>query len=380
MIFKNAAVFTNGSFCPVDVQVEDGKILKLFDRSHTYDGKDTDIIDCEGKLLLPGCIDVHSHGCKGYDFITASVSEIEEMCEFYASNGITSILATTMTIDMDTHRQAMRNIKTAMESDLKGSRIAGINMEGPFLGADKRGAHDPNYLMPIDTEVFDELYALSGNQIKIIDIDPTLSGAMEFIEKYHDTLTISLAHTSSNYETAMKAFDNGATHVTHLFNAMNGLHHREPGIVGAFSDHCANAELICDGIHVHPSVVRLIYKAKADNLILISDSMCAAGLEDGEYELGGQKVYVKDMKATLLDGTIAGSTVNVYEAMKRAIRFGVPVEQAILSATLIPAKSIKMEHEIGSIEVGKKADFVITDKEYGIEQVYIGGKKYESRS
>ena len=247
-------------------------------------------------------------------------------------------------------------------------------MEGPFLGIDKRGAHDPKYLMPIDTAVFDELNQLSGNNIRIIDIDPTLPGAMEFIDKYHEAVTISLAHTSSNYDTAMKAFDAGASHVTHLFNAMNGLHHREPGIVGAFSDHEAHAELICDGIHIHPSVVRFVYKAASSKLILISDSMCAAGLADGIYELGGQKVYVKDMKATLEDGTIAGSTVNVYEAMKRAIQFGVPKEQAILSATLIPAKAIKRENEIGSITVGKKADFIITDKEYNIEKVYIGGK------
>jgi len=311
----------------------------------------------------------------GYDFISANVDEIEKMCEFYASNGITSIVATTMTIAMDTHRQAMRNIKTAMESNLKGCRIVGINMEGPFLGVDKRGAHDPNYLMPVDNAVFDELNELSGNNIKIIDIDPTLPGAMEFIENYHESVTISLAHTSSTYETAMKAFDLGASHVTHLFNAMNGLHHREPGIVGAFSDHEAHAELICDGIHVHPSVVRLIYKANSNKLILISDSMCAAGLADGIYELGGQKVTVKDMKATLDDGTIAGSTVNVYEAMRRAIRFGVPREQAILSATLIPAKSLKVDNEIGSISVGKKADFVITDEEYNIEHVYIDGKE-----
>lgn len=377
MLLKNALVFADGSFEQVDVEVKDGRFVQFYTRDNSP--KDSDeVINCEGKLLLPGCIDVHSHGCKGYDFIHATVEEIEEMCTFYASHGITSILATTMTIDMDTHRQAMRNIKTAMESDLKGSRIAGINMEGPFLGVDKRGAHDPNYLMPIDHEVFDELFALSGNQIKIIDIDPTLDGAMEFIEKYRDVVTISLAHSSSNYETAMKAFETGASHVTHLFNAMNGLHHREPGIIGAFSDQCcANAELICDGIHVHPSVVRLIYKAKSENLVLISDSMCAAGLEDGIYELGGQKVYVKDMKATLSDGTIAGSTVNVYEAMKRAIGFGVPAEQAILSATLLAAKSVKVDNELGSITVGKKADFVIADADYNIEQVYIDGKKFQ---
>ncbi len=154
---------------------------------------------------------------------------------------------------------------------------------------------------------------------------------------------------------------------------MNGLHHREPGIVGAVSDNDVHAEIICDGIHIHPSVIRLMFKAESDKLILISDSMCAAGLEDGIYELGGQKVIVKDYKATLEDGTIAGSTVNVYEALKRAIHFGVPKEKAILSATMIPAKSIKAEDQIGSIAVGKKADFVILDQDYNIEKVYRDG-------
>ncbi|MFV0344276.1 MAG: N-acetylglucosamine-6-phosphate deacetylase [Anaerocolumna sp.] len=375
MLLKNANVFVDGTFQKVDVVVTDDKFSSMKDISSDLVNSTDEILDLEGKFILPGCIDVHSHGCMGYDFINASVDEIEKMCEFYASKGITSILATTMTIDMETHIQAMKNIKQAMESDVKGSRIVGINMEGPFLGVDKRGAHDPKYLMPIDASVFEELYEASGNNIRIIDIDPTLPGALSFIEKYHDKVTISLAHSSSNYETAMKAFDAGASHVTHLFNAMNSLHHREPGIVGAFSDHEANAELICDGIHVHPSVVRLIYKANSEKLILISDSMCAAGLEDGIYELGGQKVNVKDMKATLDDGTIAGSTVNVFEAMRRAIQFGVPREQAILSTTLIPAKSVKADHEIGSISVGKKADFIITDTEYNIEAVYRDGQK-----
>lgn len=371
MKFINAEVFVDGKFQRVDFEVKDDKFT-IIENNLSSDNKD-DCIDCEGKLILPGFVDIHSHGCIGYDFINASVDEIEKMCEFYASNGITSILATTMTINPEIHKQAMRNIKQAIDSNVKGSRIIGINMEGPFLGVDKRGAHDPNYLMDINNDFFDELNQLSGNNIRIVDIDPKLPHSKEFIEKYSDSVTVSLAHTSCNYDTANEAIEAGASHVTHLFNAMNGLHHREPGIVGAVSDNDVHAEIICDGIHIHPSVIRLMFKAEADKLILISDSMCAAGLKDGIYELGGQKVIVKDYKATLEDGTIAGSTVNVYEAMKRAIRFGVPREKAILSATLIPAQSIKVENEIGSIEVGKIADFVILDQDYNIEKVYCSG-------
>jgi N-acetylglucosamine-6-phosphate deacetylase len=154
---------------------------------------------------------------------------------------------------------------------------------------------------------------------------------------------------------------------------MNGLHHRQPGLIGAFSDFDVHAEMICDGVHIHPSVIRMMFKVASDKLILISDSFSATGLEDGVYDLGGLKVYVKDSKATLEDGTIACSTITVYEALKRSIQFGVSKEQAILSATLIPAKAMNSDHEIGSITVGKKADFIILDKEYNLEQVYRDG-------
>lgn len=368
MIYKNADVFVDGNFKNVDIEVQSGKFLKISENLMSDDA-----IDYTGKMILPGLIDIHSHGCVGYDFITANVTEIEKMCVFYAKNGITSILATTMTIDYDIYKTAMVHIKEAMESKINGSRIIGINMEGPFLGADKKGAHDIRYLLPIDVAKFDELNNLSGNNIRIVDIDPTLSNSLDFIRKYSKSIIISLAHTSCDYELAAKAIEAGASHVTHLFNAMNGLHHRKPGLIGAVSDFNIHAEMICDGIHIHPSVIRMMFKVDSEKLILISDSMRATGLEDGIYELGGQKVYVKDAKATLEDGTIAGSTVTVYEAMKRSINFGVPKEQAILSATLIPAKAIKADHEIGSISTGKNADFIILDKAFNIEHVYKDG-------
>jgi len=368
MIYKNADVFVDGMFKKVSFEVKDGKFTSIQGEFNSDDA-----IDCTGKMILPGFIDIHSHGCIGYDFMTANVSEIQEMCEFYAKNGITSILPTTMTINHDVYKKAMIQIKEAIETTIHGSRILGINMEGPFLGADKKGAHDTRYLLPITTEKFDELNHLSGDNIRIVDIDPKLPDSIDFIKKYSKSITVSLAHTSCDYDLATEAIDAGASHITHLFNAMNGLHHREPGLIGAFSDFDVHAELICDGIHIHPSVIRMMFKIDSNKLVLISDSMCAAGLEDGIYELGGQKVSVKDSKATLVDGTIAGSTVTVYDALKRAIKFGVPKEQAILSATLIPAKAIKADHEIGSITVGKKADFIILDKEFNIESVYKDG-------
>ena len=378
MILKNAFVFVDGKFLPADITVSDGR-FETIDSKATGKaalGKQTDdeIIDLSGKLIIPGFIELHSHGCIGYDFTTSAPEELEKMCEFYSENGITSILATTMTIGYDTYKRAMLNIKEACENNTKGSRIIGINMEGPFLGAAKKGAHDTRYLLSINEQKYEELNDLSGDRVRLIDLDPDLPGAIPFIEKYSKKKVISLAHTACDYETAVTAIKAGASHVTHLFNAMNGLHHRAPGIIGAVSDYPVNAEIICDGIHIHPSVMRLVFKAFSEKLILISDSMSAAGLEDGSYELGGQKVFVKDGKATLKDGTIAGSTTTIYKAFKKFIEIGIPVEQAVLSATLYPAKAIHAEEEIGSIAAGKRADFIIMDKDYNIEKVYSGGK------
>lgn len=371
MLFKNAVIFYDGNFKKLDVKTENGIFSEIGENLSSENS-----VDLSGKMLLPGLIDIHTHGCMGYDFSSASVSEMEKMCEFYGHNGITSVLATSMTMDYECYKQAMITIHKAMESDLKGSNILGINMEGPFLGVDKKGAHDAQYLSPIDFEKFDELDVLSGNNIRLVDIDPLLGSSIEFIKKYSRTKTLSLAHTSCSYDMANEAIQAGASHVTHLFNAMNGLHHREPGIVGAVSDNNIQAEIICDGIHIHPSVIRLMFKLDAEKMILISDSMCAAGLNDGNYELGGQKVIVVDKKATLADGTIAGSTTTVYQAMKNAIRFGVQKEQAILSATLIPAKSVKLDNLVGSIEVGKRADLLVFSPNFDLQQVYIAGERF----
>ena len=371
MLFQNAFVFMNDSFQRADLKTLEGNFSEITSQKSSTATEPA--IDCTDKLIIPGFIELHSHGCIGYDFTTSSPEELKKMCTFYAANGITSLLATTMTIGYDTYKRAMQNIKKVCEEGTGGSRIIGINMEGPFLGASKKGAHDTRYLLSVNEEKYEELNALSGDRIKIIDLDPDLPGAIPFIEKYSKNKVISLAHTSCDYDTAVKAIKAGASHVTHLFNAMNGLHHRAPGIIGAVSDYDVNAEIICDGIHIHPSVIRLMFKAVPEKLILISDSMSAAGLEDGIYELGGQKVTVESGKATLDDGTIAGSTTTIYKAFLKALEIGIPLEQAILSATLYPAKAIGADKVTGSIEIGKKADFIIMDKNYQIDRVYSNG-------
>jgi N-acetylglucosamine-6-phosphate deacetylase len=369
MILKNAEVFCNGSFQRLDVAFKGDVITEIGQIP-----EDEDSLDISGKMLLPGFIDIHTHGRENTDFSKACPEEIGAIRESYAKNGITSILATTMTMEYGALKSIMENNRRAIEADKPGCRILGINMEGPYLGKDRKGCHDEKYLLPPESETFDELDSLSGGNIRIVDLDPNYPDAIEFIKKYSGTKIISLAHTSADYEMAVKAVKAGANHVTHLFNAMNSLQHRVPGIIGMVSDYPVYAELICDGIHIHPSVIRLMFKAIGDKIAVVSDSMSAAGLGDGEYMLGGLKVFVKDRKASLADGTIAGSTTNIFEEVRNLIGFGIEKEKAILSATLIPAKSIRCDHLVGEIAVGKKADFLVVSQDFQLEQVFIGGK------
>lgn len=370
LILKNGNVFYNGEFKKLDVEFERGIITNIGQNLHGEE-----YLDLEERMLLPGFIDVHTHGREGYDFSTAGPEEIKKMCVSYAINGVTSVLSTTMTMEYELSKAMMINNRKAIEQAVNGCRILGINMEGPFLGVDRKGCHDEQYLLPIREDLFRELDVLSGENIRLVDLDPNLPGAIDFIKKYSQNKTISLAHTSANYDVACEAVKAGASHVTHLFNAMNGLHHREPGLIGMVSDCQVYAELICDGIHIHPAVIRMMFSLIGDRIVIISDSMSAAGLSEGEYELGGLKVNVIDRKATLMDGTLAGSTTNIFEEVRNLIQFGIKKEKAILSATLLPARTIGMDHEVGEIQVGKNADLLVVSSDFELEQVYIGGKK-----
>lgn len=367
MVFKNGSVFIDGTFHTLDVKVQDGLITQIGEAL-----SDEQAIDIRGKLLLPGFIDIHTHGCMGFEFYDANERQMAQMCRFYAKNGVTSVLATTITAPFERLKESVTTIRNAAKGGLE-HHILGINLEGPFLGKDKRGAHDPEHLLPIDPEKFEALDRLAGGMIRIVDIDPCLDGAMDFIRTYSKGKTVSLAHTGCDYTLAGQAIRAGANHITHLFNAMNPLHHRNPGLIGALSDYNVRAELIADGIHVHPSVIRLIYKVAGEKLILISDSMRATGLSDGEYVLGDLKVFVKNGKATLSDGTIAGSTTTLFQAVKNAISFGIPMAAAITSASLLPATAIGMEQLLGSIHIGKRADLLVVAPAFELLEVYKGG-------
>ncbi len=370
MIIRNAMVYTeDSSFIKKDVIIEGEYIVggesNLADHQEEF--------DAEGLYLIPGLTDLHFHGCVGYDFCDGTPEAITAMAEYQASNGITTIAPATMTLDDE---RLIKIFKNAAEYTGKsGAILAGIKMEGPYLSLAKKGAQNPKYLRHPDVEHFRKMQALSGGLIKILAIAPEEEGAMECIEELKDEVVISIAHTTADYDLSLEAFNKGASHVTHLYNAMPAFTHRSPGVVGAaFDSEHAHVELISDGVHVDPSVIRATFKMFGeDRVILISDSMMATGLEDGNYSLGGQAVTVVGNKATLADGTIAGSATNLMQCMRLAVSFGIPLTTAIKCAAVNPAKEIGIYDKYGSITPGKYANLVLLDQKLDIVKVYIKG-------
>lgn len=369
MLFKNATAYLNGRLQRADVLVEDGVIRQV---GSSLPGAG---VNLQGAYLVPGFIDIHTHGCIGHDFTDADQAEIRQMCAAYARHGVTGVCATVMTAPPPQMEQAVQRLgQLAGEADTP-CRILGIHVEGPFFGPQKKGAHDARYLQSPDPAWFEQLCELSGNQIKIVCIDPTLPGSDAFIRRFSKSLRVSVAHTTADYTQIINAVDVGASHITHLFNAMQGLHHRNPGAVGALAQRPITAELICDGVHIHPAVAQLLFAACPQKMVLISDSVRPAGLADGQYLCGGLPTRVQGGVATLADGTIAGSTSNMHWGVKNLVSWGVPLEQALYSATTLPAKVLGLQNTLGSIAPGLQADLLVLDEDLEMQDVYIRGKK-----
>lgn len=353
----NAKVYTEeGRFEEREVCTDGDRIAE-----QSTDGK---VIDGAGCYLIPGLTDIHFHGCVGRDFCDGTHESIEAMAVYEASEGITTIVPATMTLGKDTLEGICRAAATYPNE--KGAVLCGINMEGPFISLARKGAQNGAYVHRPDTEMFRELNAASGGLVRLLAIAPEEPGAMECIEALKDEVVLSIAHTTADYEIAAEAFQKGVHHVTHLYNAMSGLSHRSPGVVGAAADDpYAEAELICDGIHIHPATVRQTFKMFGDDrIILISDSMEATGMPDGEYALGGQKVIKKGNLATLEDGTIAGSATNLMDCVRIAVqKMQIPLESAVKCAAVNSARSVGIYDRYGSIAVGKTANLVLLKEE-----------------
>ena len=370
MNYKNAYLYTEEfKFVKGGFSVVDGKFCCVGEEQE-------DALDLQGAYVIPGLIDVHNHGNSNADFSDGSYEGDVKMAKYLASVGVTSFVPATMTLPYAVIARALEAGLQLHKAPVEhAARLLGVQMEGPFFSEKKKGAQNGEYLRLPDFAAFEKLYRDSEGLISIVDLAPELEGSAEFVEQAKKLCTVSIAHTDSDYEHAKAAIDAGVTHLTHLYNAMPPIHHRKPGVIGAASENEAvSAEVICDGIHVHPSSIRMAFKLfGADRMVLISDALLCCGMPEGEYELGGQQVFLKDNVARLADGTIAGSATNLFDCMRNAIRFGIPKENAVRAATWNPARQIHALDRVGSIADGKLADFVVCDAELNRQQVYLGG-------
>ena len=365
MIIKRGKVFQeDGNFLEQTLYVNDHRLV---DKAEYQD--DGEVIDAEGLLVLPGLVDIHSHGAAGEDFSDGNPEGFKKILQYEKRCGITSYCPTSMTFPKERLRQIFASIKGAQTED--GATVVGINMEGPFLDPAKKGAHVEKWIAAPDVAFVRELNQDADGLVRLVTLAPNMDGAEEFIKEMHEEVCISLGHTAADYDCASRAMKLGAHHVTHLYNAMQPFGHRAPGLIGAAMDdpECM-VELICDGYHIHPSAIRAAFRLFGpERVILISDSMRATGMENGTYELGGQEVTVKDRKAVLKDGTLAGSATNLYGCMCKAIEFGIPLEQAIMAATANPARSIGIFDRVGSIRIGKQADLLLVSENLELKRV-----------
>lgn len=378
MIIRNGNIFTqNEKFQEGQVYINGKKIEKISYEDDLSIEKEI-VLDAEDMYVLPGLVDIHSHGALGCDFCDATATAFRTLEDYQLKNGVTTLCAATMTLsyeELEDIIKAFRDYK-----DQSRGVISGITMEGPFLSYEKKGAQNALYIRKPDIEFLKKMQEKSGSYIKQVAIAPETELAMEFIETAAKEMVVSLAHTTADYETAERAFESGATHVTHLFNGMNPFSHREPGVIGAaFDKKDVYVELICDGVHIHPAMVRSAFRLfGAKRVCMISDSIRAAGMKDGEYSLGGQKVFLNTGVATLEDGTIAGSVCNLYECLKKAVKeMQIPLEDAVLSATKTPAMSLGMEKECGILAEGRNADILVLDKNLDIRYVMKNGEIIE---
>lgn len=377
MIIKNGQVFnSNGRFIPADVELAGDRIVKVAPAGTLHGDEE---LDAAGKYVTPGFVDIHIHGAAGSDFcdgMDGSDKYVRAMQKYLGSQGVTSFLGTTMAFSEEILDRIFDTARPIFGQEGYGAVLRGVNMEGPFFNKAKKGAQAEEYIIDPDWEMFQRLWERSGHNIRLVDVAPELPGALEFAQKASKLCTVSIAHTCATYEEATAAFANGFTHTTHLFNAMPAFTHRAPGVVGAASDFAEHIEMICDGIHLNPSVVRAVFNMFGpDRVCIISDAMQACGMPNGEYSLGGQKVFMTDGLATLADGTIAGSATCQAEGFRRAVKFGVPLESALKAATINPAKAAGLFDEVGSIAVGKRADVLVLGADLHPEHILIGGKE-----
>ena len=332
-------------------------------------------VDVAGCYVIPGLTDLHFHGCRGADLSDGDAEGLQTIADYELSRGVTQICPAGMTLDVPQLEQMCSVAAEHKKNAASGADLVGVHLEGPFLSQAKKGAQNGAWIRDPDPELLLRLKELSGGLVKLVSLAPEAPGAIDFIRKVKDEVVVSVAHTACNYDQALAAYDAGARQATHLFNAMSPFSHRDPGPVGAASDSDCRVELICDGVHIHPAVIRAVFKLFGkDRVIIISDSLRACGMPDGQYELGGQDIFVKGPMATLADGTIAGSITDLMGGMIKTVGYGIDLHTAVTAAAVNPAKQLGIYDKYGSLDVGKAANIVVLNPDLTLRTVIFHGQ------
>ena len=375
MFYKNARIFCDDfQFRHGAFEVKDGVFGQILPENVPEDA-----VDLGGATVIPGLVEVHSHGAAGADFSDGDYEGLKAMARCYAENGVTSFAPASMTLPYDVLSVAFGNARCLVEENCPGLAVLrGIQMEGPYFSYKKRGAQNADYLKEPDFAGFEKLYNDCGGLIRIVDVAPELPGAVEFTKKASKLCTVSVAHTDSDYDNAKAVFDAGARHLTHLYNAMPPIHHRNPGVIPAASENPeVQAEIICDGYHIHPASVRLAFAMFKNRVVLVSDSGRCAGMEEGyQFDLGGQMAEIRGGVAKLVGtDTIACSASNLWKCLTNVLSWGILEEEAIRAATYNPARAIGALEQVGTITTGKVADFLVCSPDYAEKRVFLAGNE-----
>jgi len=378
-IILNAKVVTPSTITsPATVWIENGQIAKIDEQNQTVNTNNYEVIDAKGQLLIPGMIDVHIHGANGFDMMDGTEESILEVSKTCAATGCTSFLVTSVTSSIEDLMAMIKNVKHVIGNE-PGAKIAGIHLEGPYLNVKRKGMQNEKYLRHPNIEEMKEILQEAESLIKMVTIAPELPGGMEMIEFLKEqNIIVSIAHSDATYEEAKKAFAIGASHVTHCFNGMRPIHHRDPGlVVAAFEEEHVSLQAIVDNVHLHPAIVRLMHKIKgAENIVLITDALQAMNLGDGEYVFGGHQVTVSNGEARLSDGTLASSTVTMNEALKKTVDTSISLKDAVYMASTTPANILGLSNK-GRILPKADADLVLLDSNYNVCWAMVKGEMVE---
>ena len=359
--------------------IEKGKIIDITDKKENITVPiEAEVIEARDKFVVPGFIDIHVHGGGGSDVMDGEYEAIKQIAITHSRFGTTAFLPTTMTMSKN---KIIKSLKSIYETMLKGTgaaEILGIHLEGPYINPEKKGAQKEEDIKKVSIDGFLEFNKASGNSIRLVTIAPEMLGAIDFIHWLHKQgIIVSVGHSNATYKQVQEGIQAGLSHVTHIFNAMRGLHHREPGVVGAaLSSPKLAVEIIADGIHLHPVVIKILIQTKeSEKIVLITDAMRATGMSEGIYDLAGQEVAVAKGQARLKDGTLAGSVLTMDKAVRNLVsNVGVSLMEAVQMATFNPAKCLGVEDRKGSLEPGKDADIVILNRKLEVELTMIAGE------